>query len=233
MKFLDYRSGALASVATVLAGVSLAPQAAMASTLSFQACTSNSLTDVAIAEAQLFADLLDEGSGQVRFNFRNIGPAASSISEVYFDDGTLLGIATLVDFDDGTGGDAGVDFTQDGSPPNLPGANDCPDAPFVTTAGFLADADAPAPTTGVNPGEQLGVIFDLQSGQTIADVQDQLATGALRIGFHVIAFADGQSESFVNNTPLPPGTAMPAPGMLAIFGLGLFGLGYLRRRRGA
>jgi hypothetical protein len=52
------------------------------------------LADGAIGEAQLFVELTDLGS-QVEFTFTNIGPDASSITDVYFDDGTLLGIAEI------------------------------------------------------------------------------------------------------------------------------------------
>ena len=49
------------------------------------------------------------------FEFFNAGPAHSSITDVYFDDGTLLGIAGLIDADDGTLGpmaDPDVDFSD-------------------------------------------------------------------------------------------------------------------------
>ena len=57
--------------------------------------------------------------------------------------------------------------------------------PFVTTLGFSADSDPPVQSLGVNPGESLGIIFDLQPGGTFADVVGELASGALRIGIHV------------------------------------------------
>jgi hypothetical protein len=41
----------------------------------------------------------------VNFLFTNQGPLASSITDVYFDDGTLLGIAGVTNF-------SGVDFSQ-------------------------------------------------------------------------------------------------------------------------
>ena len=65
-------------------------------------------------------DLLEPGRivvyNQVLFTFANSGPEASSITDVYFDDGALLGLAGLIDADDGTGGLAGVDYTQYADP---------------------------------------------------------------------------------------------------------------------
>ena len=196
----------------------------MALTLSFENISANNVANAAAGEAQLFVEVIDAGSGQVSFRFYNVGPVASSIADVYFDDGSLLGIATLVDADDGVGGDPGVDFSQYASPANLPGANNAV-PPFVATAGFTADSDAPAQPNGVNPGEQLIVIFDLQGTQTYADVLAELDSGALRIGIHVQGFADGGSESFVNNghdNGVPDGgttTLLLGMAMLALEGL--------------
>ena len=93
--------------------------AAQADIYGFQGLTANDIADVATGEAQLFVEVTDLGSSQVMFTFTNTGPNASSITDVYFDDGTLLGIASLVDSDDGTGGDAGVDFSEGASPPTV------------------------------------------------------------------------------------------------------------------
>ena len=79
--------------------------------LSFVNISANSVGDAAIGEAQLSVAISDAGGGLVLFHFMNSGPAASSITDVYFDDGSLLAIAGLIDADDGVGGDPGVDFT--------------------------------------------------------------------------------------------------------------------------
>jgi len=184
------------------------------------------LADGVIGEAQMFVELLDFG-GQVEFVFTNTGPALSSITDVYFDDGLLLGIASI----NNTPGF--VEFSQLASPPELPGGNNLA-PPFVTTDGFSADSDPPAQPMGVNPGEQLGIVFDLQGGATHQDVVNDLASGALRIGIHVQGFASGGSEAFVNNGIFDPGDGngvVPAPGAVVLAGIGAGCVSWLRRRR--
>ena len=186
---------------------------------SFVNITGNSVADAAIGEAQLFVDVTNAGSGQALFTFINIGPEASSITDVYFDDGTLLGIAAI------DNSDAGVQFSQFATPGDLPDGNNA-SPPFVTTAGFSADSDAPASGNGVNPGESLGITFDLQGGGLFADVLAELGDGRLRIGIHVQAFDDGYSEGFINNGVVPAPTAV----LLGSIGLGM--VGWLKRRLG-
>jgi hypothetical protein len=184
---------------------------AQAVTYSFFCISNNLAGDCAIGEAQMTVDVTDPGGGQVDFTFSNSGPAASSITDVYWDDGALLGIATL------TNG-AGVDFSMGCSPGDLPAGNT---VNFTTTVGFCADSDPPTQPNGVNPGETLIVTFNIQGGMTFADVLADLADGTLRVGIHVQGYATGGSESLVN---------VPEPGTLALLGLGFLGMATLRRR---
>jgi len=182
-------------------------------TFGFYNITNNNPTDASIGEAQLFVDVSDEFANQVLFTFRNTGPYASSISEIYFDDGSLLGIADIIN------DSPYVVFVQDASPPELPGAN-LINPPFETTAGFLAESVPPPVHRGVGPGEKVGILFDLLPAATYQDVINQLYGGSLRIGGHVIGFECGGSESFVN---------VPEPATIVLFGLG--GLVFLRKRK--
>jgi hypothetical protein len=81
---------------------------------------------------------------------------------------------------------------------------------------------------GVNPGESLGVIFDLQAGKDFQSVLDALelgfAEGGLVIGIHVQGFANGESESFITHEmiPLPMGATLGLAGLAPLA---------LRRRR--
>ena len=211
-------SASFGTLFMVAAASFLMPSTAQAVPLDFFCVTGNSATNCAAGEAQLSVEVTDIGGGQVQFDFTNVGPALSSIADVYFDDGTLLGIAALIDADD-NGGDAGVDFTQGASPGNLPGGGV---VSFVATAGFTADSDPPVQPNGVNPGEMLGIVFDLQAGGTFADVLAELADGRLRIGLHVQGFGDGGSDSFVNNP-------IPEPSVVMLMGMGLAALATRRK----
>lgn len=180
----------------VLAAVSvwLSPLPAQAVPLGFYNITANNPDDAAIGEAQLWVDVLPADSGRVSFTFHNNGPAACSITDVYFDDGSLLGLAEIIN-------GPGVSFSRGASPPNLPGGNTL-DPPFVVTRCFLADSDPPVQPNGVNPGEYVVLVFDLLPGKTLADVLQDLISTGLRIGIHVQGYASGGSESFVNTEPL-------------------------------
>jgi hypothetical protein len=215
----------LSGVVACVAAMSGIASWASADTYSFFNITGNNAVNAASGAAQLSVDVTDAGSGQVNFTFHNAGPAEMSITDVYFDDGTLLGIASV------TNG-SGVDFAQGASPGDLPGGNNANPA-FETTAGFSADSEPPAQPNGVNPGEELSIKFNLIGGQSFADTINALtlagANGGLRIGLHVQGFANGGSESFINNpTPVP----LPAA---AWMGMALMGSGgavtFIRRRR--
>lgn len=173
------------------------------------------------------------GAGQLNFIFVNLGAIASSIADVYFDDGTLLGIASLTS-------SSGVSFSQGGAPPNLPGGNSITPK-FDTTAGFLADSDSPVAPNGVNPGEWLSVTFNLLGGQDFDDVVNALnlgyangaQIGALRIGLHVQSIGPGgESDSFINTPDDESDDQMvPEPTSLALLASGALGAVVIGRRR--
>jgi hypothetical protein len=203
----------VAAVVLSLVALGIATQS-RAVTIGFECLTGNNLGDCAIGEAQLTVAVTDLGGGIVQFHFKNAGPLASIISEVYFDDGSLLTLSAVID-------GPGVDFEPDASPPNLPGGEEAI-PPFEVTEGFLAESVPSVSKNGVGPSEWLKVQFTLQGGQTFADVIDELETGELRIGIHVIGFGSGGSESFIN----PP---VPEPGTAALLAIGLVALGMRRR----
>jgi len=173
--------------------------------------TNNGNTNVG---SQLYVDVTASDS-QVEFAFFNAGPVASSITDIYFDDGTLLALSTIVN------GPTGVSFATPATPGDLPGGNA---VGFTTTDAFSADSNPPAEPNGVNPGEWVEIYFSLQDGKTYADTIAALNSGSLRIGLHVQAIGEtGGSDSYVN--------LVPEPYTLLLLGLGLVGVAGMRRFR--
>jgi hypothetical protein len=186
----------------------------------FYNITNNEAGNAAIGEAQLTVEVTGFGVNQARFEFRNAGPEASSITGVYFDDGgepILSNLASIV-------GGPGVSFSEGGSV--LPGGYSL-SPKFVVTAGLQARSDPPTQPNGVNPGEWLQLTLDLQAGTDLDDVLDRLNTADLRLGIHVQGFEDGGSESFINKRP----PVAPLPGAVILAGLGLAVSGGALRRR--
>jgi hypothetical protein len=148
-----------------------------------------------------------DGHNTAVFTFTNSGEIASSICDVYFQDGTLLGMSTITP-------SAGVSFAAPARPGNLPGGNSLTPA-FYTTRQFSADSDSPVEPNGVSSSsEWLRIKFTLLPGKTFSDTAGALANGSLRIGLHVqgIGLAS-KSDSYVS------GTSVPEPATLTIWAL--------------
>ncbi len=215
----------LAAAAVVLSVTMQAPAQAVA-TVSFYSVSNTNAANVTAGAAQLFVDVTDPaGTHNVLFTFRNSGPVASSIGEIYFDDGSLLAQSIITNMTSG----GFTNFTGPGATPgNLPAGNNASPA-FNALAQFSSDAQG-NPSNGVNPGESFSILYTLQGTQDYSDVIAELQDGRLRIGLHVRAFQPGNgSESFVN-LPLSV-AAIPEPSTIAFFGLGTLLLWHRSRKR--
>jgi hypothetical protein len=166
----------------------------------------------------------DEGvpANVVAFGFYNeAGGDPSSITQTYFDDDADV-LAAFFSQNSG----AGVDFSANQGPPNLPGGN--PIA-FDTTGGLRFGANPPTQPNGVNPGEWLVLNLTLAANTTFDDIVAALAAETLRVGIHVQGFESGGSESLVN-VPEGSGNPIPEPGSILLLATGIGGL-LLRRLR--
>ncbi len=220
------RNALFATAAAI--GLTLVAMPAEAAFISAYEITSNSSISVA---SQISIEVTDVG-GQVRFEFKNNVGLASSITQIYFDDTTapakiIFSSASLTQ-------SAGVDFSASAGG-NLPGGNQ-PAINFSADENVSANAGpGGVPAHGINAaGETLDVLFSYNSSD-LAGVLADLASGELRIGFHVQALSDGQSESYVSCSAsvsaCNPTTSVPVPGVLGLLGAGLMALGIAARRR--
>lgn len=172
-----------------------------------------SAENIATGEEQFWLDVTHHaGETTATFKFYNVGLLPSSITDIYIDDGHLTTLQYLVN-------GPGVNFAIGASPGHLPDEQHAI-PPFVATKQFNMDADPPPFSRGINPGEWLEAVYEIEAGTTVFDIEQEIRDGQLRIGYHVQGFSDGDSGSFVNT---------PEPASILLLGLGALAL--LRKRR--
>lgn len=215
-------------IAVGIAGLA-APLAALADmTYTFTRISSNSGMPV---DGQLFVTVSDLGSGQVNFRFGNNVGLPASITQIYFDAEVLLGVSSVTAIQ-GAGNSTLVEFKYPAHPENFPNKP----SNWQTTTGLSAEANSPVSRRGINESnEYLDVAFELEQGRSFDDVIAALNQGyvdsenrGIRIGMHVQAHGDGESDSYVNDPNSP--TVVPAPDSAAIGVLGLVALAFGARR---
>jgi len=189
-------------------------------TLGFDCITENdpSGSSCYIAESQMSLDVDPRGDDQILFTFSNTGTIDSFIADVYF---MYEGLDFLI-FNSILNPDSGVSFSEGSRPSHLPGYNN-------TVAGFSAGSDSGGRygsrggrnRNGINEGESLGFLFDLE-GATYDDVFVALLGGDLVIGVHAQGLGEF-SESLITTppavVPLPATVWMFSSGLLLLFGL--------------
>jgi len=183
-------------------------------TLTFNRITANCDENVA---GQFFVDVTDVWP-DVKFKFRNSGPVMSSISEIYFYDGSLLGTYSIEDCH------PNVNFESLGertNPATLPGYNPNKSLLVVLSA---TEAENPEPANGVKPGEWVSIGYTLRLNYQA--LLDNLANGEIVMGIHVKAIScnpgGNSSDSFINNP-------VPEPATICLLGFGA--LWMFRKRR--
>jgi hypothetical protein len=182
-------------------------------------CISNHVTttNCQTGQNQFKTRVSMSGQNQLLFQFFNIGAIASSITDVYFQDTAPKSLLSVADISSSQG----VKFSEGAKPANLPGGNN---------VGFFADfsADSNSIVKGIDPGETLSILFNLQPGFSnpmFTAILADLKSGSLQVGIRAKGFSDGGKESFVN-------AAVPEP--MTMLGTGAaIGIGALMKRRQA
>ena len=205
----------MAAAVALAGGISLGAQSAQAVPIGFDLLANDD--GAPDLSAQFVVDVLDDGGGFVSFTFQNLGPAASSIADIYFHDagGDLI---PPLDIDSQS---TGVSFSLGANPGDLSGGNNATPS-FVATAGLTTDSNPPAQPNGINPGEWLVILAE--AFDDFDSVVAALMTGNLRIGLHVQGLLGGASQSYISNP-----TPIPLPAGLLLFLSGLAGVGFLGR----
>lgn len=175
-------------------------------------------------------------AGQIDVRFVNLGPTPSTIGEIFFDTGTTSFLDSIAAINPIT---AGVSFVDAGAGGTLPGGNGNP-LNFSTDLGAARTSQGGI-TNGIDPGEELQIIFNLAPGMTLADlaanIGGPLDLTKLRVGIHVQSISGGgitgsDSRGMIAGTFTPRSTPpVPEPSTYLLGGLALSFVGLLRRSK--
>ena len=182
----------------------------------FDTVTTNSPLNSTIA-GQMFMDANVMGAGMSSVGFTNIGPLASTVTEIYFgsDEALNLNLDSLIYCS------PGVDFDITGATPaNPPGMNDFGNWWTITIA--AAEATQSPAQNGIDPFECLELQVSYDGSLSFSEL---IQFGQLQVALHVISLPDGESETFVNGTEV-----IPEPASLVLIGVSGSLIAFVRRR---
>jgi len=168
--------------------------------LGFKHITDNETKDDCLGQSHYFLDIIEKCNRQVVFTFSNRGPDTCSITELYFHDGNVFSIYVQNVYDaDGPKDPACSKLTK-------PGNYQSAHKPYHDSGtcrivkGYPNDADAMQ--DGIKSNESLGIVFDLQSGITLADVIAALSKGEFNISIKLQGGMYGARVIFINESRL-------------------------------
>ncbi|WP_254173978.1 PEP-CTERM sorting domain-containing protein [Planktothrix pseudagardhii] len=181
--------------------------------------TENTAGDSIVNQFQFNVSKISDNN--VLFQFENLGPAASFISQITFSNASnlLTFISGASNFNSGV-----VQFGQDNG--NLAQSNNIEDWDKNNIFGFSTTASGSG-NNGIDAGEKLGLLFE----GNFASVIESLTNKEFQIGMHVQGLDGGGSDAFVSGDPKPPVKDVPEPATLVGLGLAFGGMLASRRRK--
>lgn len=200
----------------------LSGAAVYADYFAFTSITANAPQREIVAD-QLFIGVNTLDTNHSGVLFTNIGPEASSITEVYF--GSNLELLSL-NIDSELGSSIDVNFRIDGAhPSNPPGAQEFANWWMITVAAAESVPQSGGQAkNGISPLEYLELQLSYSSDSTLSEL---LQAGEVQVAMHVTALDGGYSDTFVNTQSA---TLIPEPASALLIGISGVLFAFVRRR---
>ena len=168
--------------------------------LCFKPISENGSESECLADANFYMDIIDIHERRIMLTFHNQAPVPCAISNIYFEDGDTFSIS--VQSVRGVGPamtQACAIDTDRGSQQAVPALyhESC-----TRQAADCNPEDTDSMQDGIKPNESLGIVFDLQTGVTLADIVSALSKGMLNISLKLPGIAQDSGGILVNDTRL-------------------------------